>query len=108
MRSNLWVLQIGIKSQGYREPDFVMSDLEDSTVTYTAVSSPFEGSAITELCAWLEGARAGTTFTRVCSDRGDDDDDDDESSNDDEDNDDDVDEDKDEDEEHLTPADSVP
>ncbi|GKF31557.1 hypothetical protein Tco_0101355, partial [Tanacetum coccineum] len=31
------------QSQGYREPDLVMSNLEDSTVTYTAVSSPFEG-----------------------------------------------------------------
>ncbi|GKB76518.1 hypothetical protein Tco_0943413, partial [Tanacetum coccineum] len=30
------------QSQGYREPDFVMSDSEDSIVTYTAVSSPFE------------------------------------------------------------------
>nr|GEX57760.1 hypothetical protein [Tanacetum cinerariifolium] len=37
LRPNLEVLQIGIKSQGYREPDS-----EDSTVTYTEVSSPFE------------------------------------------------------------------
>ncbi|GJR75046.1 hypothetical protein Tco_0087411 [Tanacetum coccineum] len=37
MRPNLGVLQIGIKSQ-----DIVMSDLEDSTVTYTEVSSPFK------------------------------------------------------------------
>ncbi|GJZ07045.1 putative reverse transcriptase domain-containing protein [Tanacetum coccineum] len=29
------------QSQGYKEPDIVMSDSEDSTVTYTAVSSPF-------------------------------------------------------------------
>ncbi|GKE93600.1 hypothetical protein Tco_1574695 [Tanacetum coccineum] len=36
LRPNLGVLQIGIKSQ-----DTVMSDSEDSTVTYTAVSSPF-------------------------------------------------------------------
>ncbi|GJS96168.1 hypothetical protein Tco_0803136 [Tanacetum coccineum] len=43
LRPNLGVLQIGIKSQGYREPDFIMSDSEDSTVTYTPVSSPFEG-----------------------------------------------------------------
>ncbi|GJU65634.1 hypothetical protein Tco_1247469 [Tanacetum coccineum] len=43
LRPNLGVLQIGIKSQGYREPDLVMSDSEDSTVTYMAVSSPFEG-----------------------------------------------------------------
>ncbi|GJZ13719.1 hypothetical protein Tco_0548949 [Tanacetum coccineum] len=42
LRAFLGVLQIGIKSQGYREPDTVMSDSEDSTVTYTAVSSPFE------------------------------------------------------------------
>ncbi|GKD99295.1 hypothetical protein Tco_1387279, partial [Tanacetum coccineum] len=35
LRPNLGVLQFGIKSHGYREP-------EDSTVTYTAVSSPFE------------------------------------------------------------------
>ncbi|GJY50359.1 hypothetical protein Tco_0441206 [Tanacetum coccineum] len=42
LRAILGVLQIGIKSQGYREPDTVMSDSEDSTVTYTAVSSTFE------------------------------------------------------------------
>ncbi|GKC35015.1 hypothetical protein Tco_1047399 [Tanacetum coccineum] len=41
MRSILELLQIGIKSQGYREPDTVMSDSEDSTVTYTEVSSLF-------------------------------------------------------------------
>ncbi|GKA65287.1 NBS-LRR resistance-like protein, partial [Tanacetum coccineum] len=35
LRPNLGVLQIGIKSQGYRELDIVMSDSEDSTVTYT-------------------------------------------------------------------------
>ncbi|GJS89938.1 hypothetical protein Tco_0772574 [Tanacetum coccineum] len=47
LRSILRVLQIGIKSQGYREPDTVMLDSEDSTVTYTAVSSPFkDGSDI--------------------------------------------------------------
>ncbi|GKE07375.1 hypothetical protein Tco_1399393, partial [Tanacetum coccineum] len=38
LRPNFGVLQIGIKSQ-----DIVMSDSEDSTVTYTAVSSPFGG-----------------------------------------------------------------
>ncbi|GKB79284.1 putative reverse transcriptase domain-containing protein [Tanacetum coccineum] len=38
LRSNLGVLQIGIKSQ-----DTVLSDSEDSTVTYTTVSSPFGG-----------------------------------------------------------------
>nr|GFB63234.1 hypothetical protein [Tanacetum cinerariifolium] len=31
------------QSQGYREPDTIMSDSEDSTVTYTIVSSPYEG-----------------------------------------------------------------
>ncbi|GJR95157.1 hypothetical protein Tco_0267331 [Tanacetum coccineum] len=31
LRPNLGVLQIGIKSQGYREPDTVISDYEDST-----------------------------------------------------------------------------
>nr|GEV62604.1 DNA helicase [Tanacetum cinerariifolium] len=31
------------QSQGYREPDTIMSDSEDSTVTYTTVSSPCEG-----------------------------------------------------------------
>ncbi|GJX47224.1 putative reverse transcriptase domain-containing protein [Tanacetum coccineum] len=41
LRPNLGVLQIGIKRQGYREPDTVMSDSEDSTVTYTLISSPF-------------------------------------------------------------------
>ncbi|GKC68977.1 hypothetical protein Tco_1114860 [Tanacetum coccineum] len=35
LRPNLGVLHIGIKSKGYREPDTVMSDSEDSTVTYT-------------------------------------------------------------------------
>ncbi|GJT18676.1 hypothetical protein Tco_0877382 [Tanacetum coccineum] len=35
MRPNLGVLQIGIKSQGYREPDSVMSDSDESGVTYT-------------------------------------------------------------------------
>ncbi|GJS27484.1 hypothetical protein Tco_0488104 [Tanacetum coccineum] len=41
MRPNLGVLPIGIKSQGYREPDFVMLDSEDSMVTYTeALLSP--------------------------------------------------------------------
>ncbi|GKE14894.1 hypothetical protein Tco_1422471 [Tanacetum coccineum] len=38
LRSILGVLQIGMKSQ-----DIVMSDSKDSTVTYTAVSSPFGG-----------------------------------------------------------------
>ncbi|GJT92710.1 hypothetical protein Tco_1081555 [Tanacetum coccineum] len=37
LQPNLGVLQIGIKIQ-----DFVMSDSEDSTVTYTEVSSPFK------------------------------------------------------------------
>nr|GEY64917.1 reverse transcriptase domain-containing protein [Tanacetum cinerariifolium] len=35
MRPNLEVSHIGIKSHGYRESDIVMSDLEDSMVTYT-------------------------------------------------------------------------
>ncbi|GJX61759.1 hypothetical protein Tco_0294659 [Tanacetum coccineum] len=35
-------LKIGIKSQGYREPDTVMSDSDESGITYTAVSSPYE------------------------------------------------------------------
>nr|GEZ55213.1 putative reverse transcriptase domain-containing protein [Tanacetum cinerariifolium] len=38
LRAILEVLQIGIKSQ-----DTIMSDSEDSTVTYTTVSSPYEG-----------------------------------------------------------------
>ncbi|GJS67883.1 hypothetical protein Tco_0682448 [Tanacetum coccineum] len=38
LRPELGLLQIGIKSQGYREPDTIMSDSEDSTVTYIAVS----------------------------------------------------------------------
>ncbi|GJU83359.1 hypothetical protein Tco_1285724 [Tanacetum coccineum] len=42
LQSILGVLQIVIKSQGYREPDTVISDSENSTVTYTEVSSPFE------------------------------------------------------------------
>ncbi|GJZ32657.1 putative reverse transcriptase domain-containing protein [Tanacetum coccineum] len=43
LRPNLGVLQIGIKSQGYREPDSVMSDSDESWISYTEVSSPFEG-----------------------------------------------------------------
>ncbi|GJW86680.1 hypothetical protein Tco_0162020 [Tanacetum coccineum] len=35
-------LKIGIKSQSYREPDTVMSDFDESGITYTAVSSPYE------------------------------------------------------------------
>ncbi|GKA70622.1 hypothetical protein Tco_0776761 [Tanacetum coccineum] len=35
LRPNLGVLQIGIKSQGYREPDSVMSDSDESEVTDT-------------------------------------------------------------------------
>nr|GEZ94132.1 hypothetical protein [Tanacetum cinerariifolium] len=31
------------QSRGYREPDTIMSDFEDSTVTHTTVSSPCEG-----------------------------------------------------------------
>ncbi|GJV26781.1 hypothetical protein Tco_1383229 [Tanacetum coccineum] len=42
LRAILGVLQIGINSQGYREPDLVMSDSDESGVTYTKVSSPFE------------------------------------------------------------------
>ncbi|GJR98852.1 hypothetical protein Tco_0271026 [Tanacetum coccineum] len=42
MRPNLGVLQIGIKSQGYREPDTVMSDSDELGVTHTEISSPFE------------------------------------------------------------------
>ncbi|GJV16428.1 hypothetical protein Tco_1361751 [Tanacetum coccineum] len=42
LRPILGVLQIGIKSQGYREPDTIMSDSEHSTVTYTTISSPYE------------------------------------------------------------------
>ncbi|GJT65371.1 hypothetical protein Tco_1016851 [Tanacetum coccineum] len=42
LRPILGVLQIGIKSQGYREPVLSMSDSEDSTVTYTEISSPYE------------------------------------------------------------------
>ncbi|GJY94704.1 hypothetical protein Tco_0511065 [Tanacetum coccineum] len=34
--------EIGIKSQGYRRTDIVMSDSDESGITYTAVSSPFE------------------------------------------------------------------
>ncbi|GJR77718.1 hypothetical protein Tco_0090083 [Tanacetum coccineum] len=41
LRPNFGVLQIGIKSQGYRELDTVMSNSEDSMVTYTTVSSLF-------------------------------------------------------------------
>ncbi|GKD65940.1 hypothetical protein Tco_1308048, partial [Tanacetum coccineum] len=42
LRPNLEVLQIGIKSQGYREPDSVMSDSDESGVTYTKISNTFE------------------------------------------------------------------
>ncbi|GKD66281.1 hypothetical protein Tco_1308389 [Tanacetum coccineum] len=43
LRHILGVLQIGIKSQGYRELDTVRSDSDELGVTYTEVSSPFEG-----------------------------------------------------------------
>ncbi|GJV22572.1 putative reverse transcriptase domain-containing protein [Tanacetum coccineum] len=39
--SSAWE-NIGVKIQGYREPDLVMLDSEDSTVTYSEVSRPFE------------------------------------------------------------------
>nr|GEW63292.1 hypothetical protein [Tanacetum cinerariifolium] len=39
LRAILGVLQIGIKSKGYRELVTITSDSEDSTVTYTTVSS---------------------------------------------------------------------
>ncbi|GKF15102.1 hypothetical protein Tco_0056564 [Tanacetum coccineum] len=75
-----------------------MSDSEDSTVTYTTVSNPFEDSDPEE------------DPTDYLADGGDDDDDDDEASDDDEDDDDDVEEDEDEEEEkeHPALADSVP
>ncbi|GJV84882.1 hypothetical protein Tco_1524780 [Tanacetum coccineum] len=40
LRPILGVLQIGIKSQ-----DLIISDSEDSTITYTAISSPYEDSS---------------------------------------------------------------
>nr|GEX67418.1 putative reverse transcriptase domain-containing protein [Tanacetum cinerariifolium] len=43
VRTSSRAMLIGIKSQGYKEPDTVMSDSEDFTVTYTEVSSLFEG-----------------------------------------------------------------
>ncbi|GKA57102.1 hypothetical protein Tco_0756290, partial [Tanacetum coccineum] len=50
----------------------IMSDSEDSTVTYTSISRTLcggrsPGPTISKLCAWPGGARAGTTSTRVCS-----------------------------------------
>ncbi|GJU67947.1 gag-pol polyprotein [Tanacetum coccineum] len=38
---NLGLFQV-VSELGYREPDIVMSDSEDSTITYTEVSSPYE------------------------------------------------------------------
>ncbi|GJU26403.1 hypothetical protein Tco_1165024 [Tanacetum coccineum] len=40
--NNFPKVQVKDLSQGYREPDLVMSDSKDSTVTYMGVSSPFE------------------------------------------------------------------
>ncbi|GJV62516.1 hypothetical protein Tco_1473344 [Tanacetum coccineum] len=42
LRPILGVLQIGIKSQGYREPVFEPFRSEDSTVTYTEYPAPHE------------------------------------------------------------------
>ncbi|GKB23159.1 hypothetical protein Tco_0862560 [Tanacetum coccineum] len=112
-----------------------MSDSEDSTVTYTEVSSPFEGLSdigspgVDGLSMMLEDPYVEAALqappsldyedeedpeedleedpTGYPADGGDDDDDDDESSDDDEDDNDDVEEDKDE-EEHPAPVDFVP
>ncbi|GJX82429.1 hypothetical protein Tco_0331910 [Tanacetum coccineum] len=42
LRAILGVYRLVSGANGYREPDTVMLDSEDSTVTYTAMSSPFE------------------------------------------------------------------
>ncbi|GKA72049.1 hypothetical protein Tco_0778265 [Tanacetum coccineum] len=120
-------MKIGIKSQ-----DLVMSDSEDSTVTYTEVSSPFEdfpqpspdyvsGPKYLPLPEFVpepvypefmppedeDEEDPEEDPTDYPADRGDDEDDDDESSDDDEDDDDDdVKEDEDEEEEHPALADS--
>ncbi|GKE55328.1 hypothetical protein Tco_1494513, partial [Tanacetum coccineum] len=119
LRPNLGVLQIGIKSQ-----DIVMSDLEDSTVTYMAASSSpnyVPGPEEPEQAPLSPEFVPEPVYPEFMPpendedpeedpinypvDRGDDDDDVDESSDDD---DDDVEEDEDEEEEHTAPADSVP
>ncbi|GJY29967.1 hypothetical protein Tco_0405734 [Tanacetum coccineum] len=84
LRPNLGVLQIGIKSQGYREPDTVMSDSDELGVTYTEVSSTFEGLP-----------DIGSPGVE------------DESSEDDEDDDVDIEAEDEEEEEHLAPVDSA-
>ncbi|GJY01401.1 hypothetical protein Tco_0359553 [Tanacetum coccineum] len=43
LRSNLEGVAIGIRASYFGFSDTIMSDSEDSTVTYTEVSSPFEG-----------------------------------------------------------------
>ncbi|GJZ63447.1 hypothetical protein Tco_0619868 [Tanacetum coccineum] len=40
---NLGISKLGSLGFGFAKQDIVMSDSEDSTITYTAVSSPFEG-----------------------------------------------------------------
>ncbi|GKB65339.1 hypothetical protein Tco_0921525 [Tanacetum coccineum] len=74
---------LGIKSQGYREPDSVMSDSDESGVTHTEISSPFEdlsdiGSPRADDQELLEPPYMledpfkrtlsyGTTFSRLCA-----------------------------------------
>ncbi|GJZ93078.1 hypothetical protein Tco_0665143 [Tanacetum coccineum] len=66
LRPILGVLQIGIKSQGYREPDTIMSDSEHSTVTYTSV--PEDDSDIdTYLAKEPEKAPPFTYLYHLCS-----------------------------------------
>ncbi|GJU30748.1 hypothetical protein Tco_1174337 [Tanacetum coccineum] len=62
----------GYSEQGQMFADIVMSDSEDSTVTYTTVSSLFEGlsdigSSGVDGPPMMPEDPAGTTFTRVCS-----------------------------------------
>ncbi|GJR18858.1 hypothetical protein Tco_0967385 [Tanacetum coccineum] len=56
LRPILGVLQIGIKSQGYREPDTIMSDSEHSAVTYTSASE-------NDLYMGSPGVEKATPFT---------------------------------------------
>ncbi|GKD83115.1 hypothetical protein Tco_1349954 [Tanacetum coccineum] len=112
LRPNLGVLQIGIKSQ-----DTVMSDSEDSTVTYTSVSSPFAdfpdigspGVAYIPESAPEEddGEDPKEDLVDYPADGGDDGDDEDEPSDDDEDKEVDIEADGKEEEEHPAPADST-
>ncbi|GJS68589.1 hypothetical protein Tco_0683154 [Tanacetum coccineum] len=125
-RSMRYKTRIGIKRQGYREPDFVMSDSEDSTVTYTeddvlpteeqplptAVSPTADSPSYITKSNPEEDLEEDDEDPKedpadYPTDRDDDDKEEEESSRDDDDDDKEEDENEDEEEEHQAPADSI-